>query len=139
MRRQPGPFQARAEIVAAKTDSALVEFMRELDAIRDTVPVAELEKTRQYLQLQLPGDFETTRDIAGQLLPVALYDLPLDYFDSYSARIGQVTQADVQRVARRYVDPAHLAIVVVGDRKGIEAPVGATGIGPLVAQPIAAQ
>ena len=35
-------------------------------------------------------------------------------------RDGAVTQADVQRVARQYVDPDRLTIVVVGDRKVIE-------------------
>ncbi len=132
MRRAPGPFFARAEIVSAKTDSALIEFMKELTAIRDTVPTAELEKAKQYLQLQLPGDFETTSDIASQLLPIALYDLPLDYFDSYSRRIASVTQADVQRVAQRYVDPSRMAVVVVGDRATIEPSIRAAMIGETV-------
>ncbi|HEU4630582.1 MAG TPA: pitrilysin family protein [Gemmatimonadaceae bacterium] len=136
MRRMPGPFTARGEIVAAKTDSALIEFMRELRAIRDTVPQDELQKTKRYLQLQLPGDFETTGDIANQLVPIALYDLPLDYYDHYSAGIAAVTQADVQRVARQYIDPSHLAIVVVGDRASVEPTLRATGIGELVRQPL---
>ncbi|HEY0972635.1 MAG TPA: pitrilysin family protein, partial [Gemmatimonadales bacterium] len=136
MRRAPGPFVARAEIVSAKTDSALIEFMKELKAIRDTVPTAELEKAKQYLQLQLPGDFETTSDIASQLLAVALNDLPLDYFDSYSRRIAEVTQADVRRVAERYVDPSHLAVVVVGDRATIEPSIRAAMIGETVVRPL---
>lgn len=36
------------------------------------------------------------------------------------------------RVARQYVDLAHLAIVIVGDRKSIEAGLKATGIAPIV-------
>src|SRR4029434_10068852 len=47
MRRTPGPFTASAEVVAAKTDSALIEFMKEIRAIRDTVPKTELEKAKQ--------------------------------------------------------------------------------------------
>ena len=35
-------------------------------------------------------------------------------------RIGGVTQADVQRVARQYIDPDKLTLVIVGDRKTIE-------------------
>jgi hypothetical protein len=34
--------------------------------------------------------------------------------------IGAVSQADVQRVARQYIDPDHLTMVIVGDRKSIE-------------------
>lgn len=49
-----------------------------------------------------------------------LYDLPDGYFNSYIQKVQAVTLDDVQRVANRYLDPAKMAIVVVGDRKGIE-------------------
>lgn len=131
LRREPGPFTARAEIVSAKTDSALLEFIGELRGILDTVPQDELSKAKRYLQLQLPGDFETTRDIAGQLSPLVLHGLPLDYYDSYVQRIDAVTQEDVRRVADRYIDPSHLAIVIVGDRATIEPGLRALGIGDI--------
>jgi predicted Zn-dependent peptidase len=136
MRRAPGPFTARAEVVTAKTDSALLEFMKELRAIRDTVPAAELTKAKQYLQLQLPGDFETTGDIAGQLVPLVVYGLPLDYYNSYVQNIERVTQADVQRVAQKYVDPGKLAVVIVGDRKAIEPGLRALKVGPLTVREV---
>jgi predicted Zn-dependent peptidase len=131
MRRAAGPFTARAEVVGAKSDSSLIEFMKELRAIREAVPETELEKAKRYLQLQLPGEFETTGDIAGQLIPVVVYGLPLDYYNSYVQRIEEVTVADVQRVAERYVDPSKLAVVIVGDRKAIEPGLRALNIGEL--------
>src|SRR5687767_6279885 len=131
MRRAAGPFTARAEVVGAKSDSALIEFMKELRAIREAVPDSELEKAKRYLQLQLPGEFETTGDIASQLIPVVVYGLLLDYYNSYVQRIEAVTVADVQRVAQQYVDPSKFAVVIVGDRKVIEAGLRALDIGEL--------
>ncbi|HEU6453561.1 MAG TPA: pitrilysin family protein [Gemmatimonadaceae bacterium] len=131
MRRQPGPFTAEAEIVAAKTDSALLQFMAELRGIRDSVPDSELTKTKQLLQLQLPGDFETTRSIASRLVPVAIYDLPLDFYNQYVGRIGAVTQSDVQRVAREEIKPDSFDIVIVGDGKVVEPALNALSIAPL--------
>ena len=131
MRQSAGPFTASAEIVAAKTDSGLVEFMKELNAIRDTVPSSELNKAKRYLQLGMPSDFETTQQIANQLVPVVSYKLPLSYYNSYVSNIESVTQADVQRVARRYINPESLAIVIVGDRKNIEAGLKAVNAGPI--------
>ncbi len=131
MRRRPGPFTAEAEIVAAKTDSALLQFMTELEAIREPVPEAELTRAKQLLQLQLPGDFETTRSIASRLVPVAVYDLPLDFYDKYASRIGAVTRADVQRVARETVDPDSLDIVIVGDGKLVEPTLEALDLAPV--------
>jgi predicted Zn-dependent peptidase len=131
MRQAAGPFTASAEVVAAKTDSALIEFMKELNAIRDTVPTVELNKAKRFLQLSMPGDFETTQQIANQLIPVVLYGLPLDYYNNYVANIDKITQADVQRVARQYINPANLAVVIVGDRKNIEAGINAVNTGPI--------
>ena len=132
MRRSAGPFTASAEIVGEKTDSALIEFMKELRAIRDTVPAVELAKAKTYLQLQMPGSFETTGQIAGQLVPIVLYDLPLDYYNGYAQQIERLTQADVQRVAREYIDPSRLAIVIVGDRASIEGGVRALRLGEVL-------
>ncbi len=132
MRRQAGPFTASAEIVSAKSDSALLEFLKELRAIRDTVPSDELAKAKRYLQLSLPEDFETTGSIAGQFLPLITYGIPLDFYNSAVQSIGAVSQADVQRVARQYVDPDKLTLVIVGDRKTIESGLRALRPGEII-------
>ncbi|MGH7603699.1 MAG: M16 family metallopeptidase [Gemmatimonadaceae bacterium] len=139
MRRAAGPFTASAEIVAAKTDSALLEFMKELNAIRQSISPVELSRAKRYLQLQLPGDFETTQQIAGALVPVALYGLPLDYYNNYVQNIEGVSLADVNRVAQQYINPAALAIVIVGDRKTIEPGLKSTNIGPIIVRNISGE
>ena len=131
MRRQAGPFLASAEIVTAKSDSALIEFMKELNGIRQAVPTNELSRAKRYLQLQLPGNFETTQEIAAALVPVALYGLPLDFYNNYVQNIENVTQADVGRVAQQYINPGSLAVVIVGDRKTIEQGLKALNVGPI--------
>jgi zinc protease len=132
MRKYGGIFIASAEIVSAKSDSALVDFMKQLNAIRDTIPTTELNKTERYLQLELPSGFETTGEIAMRLSDVALYGLPLDYYNHVVDAIGAVTQSEAQRVAEKYIDPSHLTILIVGDRKTIEGPIKALNIGPVV-------
>lgn len=139
MRRSAGPFTARAEVVGAKSDSSLIEFMKELRSIREAVPETELEKAKRYLQLQLPGEFEATGDIASQLIPVVVHGLPLDYYNSYVQRIEDVAVADVQRVAQQYVDPSKFAVVIVGDRKAIEAGLRALNMGELSIRDMAGQ
>lgn len=136
LRRSAGPFIASAEVVTAKTDSALIEFSKELRAIRDTVPADELAKAKRYLQLGLPSSFETTRGIAQEFLPLIAYGIPLDFFSTAVQRYGAVTQADVQRVARQYIDPDRLTIVLVGDRKVIEPGIRALKPGEIVTRDI---
>jgi zinc protease len=139
MRRAAGPFVASAEIVAAKSDSALLEFMKELNAIRQSVPASELSRAKRYLQLQQPGNFETTQEIAFQILPVALYGLPLDYYNNYVQNIEAITEADVARVAQQYINPGSLAVVIVGDRKNIEQGLKATNVGAVVIRDMSGQ
>jgi predicted Zn-dependent peptidase len=136
LRRSAGPFIASAEVVTAKTDSALIEFIKELRAIRDTVPSDELAKAKRYLQLGLPSNFETTQGIASEFLPLIAYGIPLDFFASAVQRYGAVTQADVQRVARQYVNPDKLTVVVVGDRKVIEPGIRALKPGEIITRDI---
>lgn len=132
-RRLAGAFVALASVVTAKTDSSLVEFLKELRRIREEpVPEGELAKAKAYLALGLPGDFETTGGAAARFRDVLGYGLPLDYYDRYIERIGAVTAADVQRVARQYIDPDHFDIVVVGDKAQIEAGIKALNEGPIV-------
>jgi len=139
MRREAGPFLASAEIVTAKSDSALLEFLKELNGIRQSVPADELSRAKRYLQLQLPGNFETTQQIAAALVPVAQYNLPLDYYNNYVQNVEAVTQADVARVAQQYIHPGSLAIVIVGDRKTIEQALKSVNVGPIAIRDISGQ
>jgi predicted Zn-dependent peptidase len=132
MRRLPGPFRASASVVTAKTDSALIEFMRELRRIRDEpVPASELAKAKAYIGLSLPGDFETTAGAAGRYLDLLQNDLPTNFYDSYLDRLNAVTALDVQAAAKRYLDPEHFAIVIVGDRSQIEPGLKAIQLGAI--------
>src|SRR5205814_5943191 len=65
------------------------------------------------------------------IVPVALYGLPLDYYNNYVQSVEAVTQSDVARVAQQYINPGSLAIVIVGDRKTIEQSLKAANVGPI--------
>src|SRR5258705_3441768 len=133
MRRAGGPFVAQASVVTAKTDSSLIEFLKELRRIRDeAVPAAELGKAKQYINLGLPGDFETTGGAAFRFRDLLVYGLPLDYYGGFAGPLKPCTAADVVRVLRRYIDPDKFDIVIVGDRTQIEAGLKALNEGPIV-------
>jgi zinc protease len=117
--------------VSAKTDSALIEFMKELTNIRQPLPPAELAKVKRFLQLGYADGFESTGDIAAQISNLVPYNLPLTTLGAFNAGISKVTAADVQRVAARYIDPAKLTIVIAGDRATIEPALKATKIAPV--------
>jgi predicted Zn-dependent peptidase len=131
MRAAAGPFFAAAGVQTDKTVESLQEFFKELGDIRQPIPADELAKAKNYLALSFPRSFETTRDVAGSLAPVFVYGLPEDYYATYTHRILAVTAEDVQRAAQRYIQPDKFAVLVIGDRKTIEAKVTALNLGPI--------
>lgn len=123
MRREAGPFVASAGVQTPSTKESVVEFMRELRGIRGERPVTqeELDFAKAGIVRAEPRRLETSGSVADRIDDLIVYGLPPDYFDSYAQRVDAVTLADVERVADRYLDPEHFAIVIVGDRATVEA------------------
>ena len=120
MRREPGPFVAAAAVNTSVTDKAVVEFLRELRRLADEpVGEVELDRARKYLALRLPQRFETVAGTAAQVADQVLNDLGDDYHERYVERVLAVTAGDVRRVAREYLDPDEMVVVVAGDHAAI--------------------
>ena len=131
MRLSAGPFVAAAGVQTDKTAESVREFFNELNNITKPIPAEELTKARNYIALGFPSDFETTRDLAGNAEQLIVYKLPDDFFQRYIANIQAVTADAVQKVAVKYIQPTTFAVVVVGDRKTIEAGIRALNILPV--------
>jgi zinc protease len=126
----PNPFRTGGDIVGDKTDAALIEFMKELRGILGERPVTEeeLKTAKESLVQRLPGSFASVSAINGALTGLWVQSLPDNYYQQYTKSITAITADDVVRVAKKYLDLDHLAIVVVGDRKAIEEPLRGTKV-----------
>lgn len=130
----PGAFRAGGGIVTAKTDSALIEFMKEFRGVEGAVPFTDDEITqgRQSLIQSLPRRFASVNGINASIAAIFTDGLPQTYYRDFPAKINAVTREDMLRVAKTYIDLSHLNIVIVGDRAVVEQPLRATGIAPIV-------
>jgi zinc protease len=130
----PGPFRAGGDIISAKSDVALTEFMKEFRGIQGSRPVTddELQMSKNSLAQSLPERFASVSGIGDAIGTLWQQGLPDDYYQQYQKAINAVTKADLVRVAKQYIDLEHLSIVIVGDRATIEGPLKATGIAPIV-------
>jgi predicted Zn-dependent peptidase len=128
----PGPFRATASVRTDVTDSSLVEFRHQIVVMRDSmIDPVELQRAQAYLALALPGDFETTGQVAGQVEEMIRFGQPFTYWNGYVQNVMKVTRADVQRVAQKYIDPSHMTIVVVGDLAKIRTGIESADLGPV--------
>jgi predicted Zn-dependent peptidase len=131
MRLSAGPFVAAAGVQTDKTAEALREFFNELRGIASPVPSDELAKARNYIALGFPSEFESSGDLSRRLEELIVYQLSDDYFERYVANVRAVSAEAAQKAAATYIQPARFAVVVVGDRKTIEAGIRALNLGPV--------
>jgi zinc protease len=113
-----GPFRAGGDARTQVTDGAMTEFWNEFHRIRDEkVPDGELDDARRAVVASFALSLESANELLNFAEEQKLYALPADYWDTYPAQISAVTADDVQRVARKYVDPGNMQVVAVGDAK----------------------
>jgi len=129
--RTGGLFVAMADVQTDKTAPALTEFMNELARIRTPATPEEAERARSYAALRYPEQFETTEQVARHVVEKVVYDLPDGFFEQFVPKALAVDAAAIQKAADAEVDPRNIAIVIVGDRSKIEAPLRGLNLGPI--------
>jgi zinc protease len=129
--RTGGLFYAASDVQTDKTAPAVGEFLKELERVRTPAPAEDVERARNYAALGYAGDFETTRQVARRIADEVVYDLPDGFYEGFGPKALAVDAVSLQRAARAFVDPSKMALVVVGDRSKVEAPLRALGLGTL--------
>jgi len=130
----PSRILGFSNVDAAKTDSALIVWMNELKELATGRAPTEQEVAfgRSVTAGNLAARLETFDSIANQLARMTSDHVGMSYLDGYVRGVYAATPAEVGRAAAHYFDPAHTAIVIVGDRKRIEAPLREANIAPVV-------
>jgi zinc protease len=82
---------------------------------REPVSARELADAKAYMTGSFPLTIETPDAIAMQVLNVMFYGLPIEELQNYRERVNAVTVDDIQRVARAYLHPDLLSVVLVGN------------------------
>jgi predicted Zn-dependent peptidase len=129
----PGAFRAGGDVVTGKTDAALIEFVKELRGIAGARPITdeELATAKDGLIQRLPDQFASVTAINAAITGVYIQGLPEDFYQQYARNVSAIDKEDVLRVAKKYIDLDHLAIVIVGDRAAIDNPLKATNVAPI--------
>jgi zinc protease len=111
-----GLVVSSSEVRTDVTEGAMKEFMYELNRLRDEkVTATELENAKRAIVGSFALSLEQPAALLNNIVIQKLYDMPADYWDTYPAKIMAITDADVQRVAQKYIDMGHLQVVAVGD------------------------
>ena len=114
--RQAGDFAANTDTRSEATAEVLKVIVEEITKLqRERVSDRELSDAQAYLTGNFPLTIETPEDIASQVLNAIFYGLPLSDIENYRELVNAITPDDIQRVARQYLHPDRLSVVLVGN------------------------
>jgi len=115
-----GYFKASAEVGTEVTDSAVHEFLHEMNRIRnEKVDEDHLSLVKSVITGSFARNLESARTKARFALNTKRYDLPADYYANYLKNVEAVSVKDVNKTAKNYILPEESTILVVGDKKEV--------------------
>ena len=115
---QPGPFQAGLQTQKEQSDEAL-KIVRDTIAafLRDGPTAQELKAAKDNLVGGFALRIDNNRKILDNIAAIGFYNLPLDYLDTWTAKVEKVTIADVKAAFGRRVALDKMSTVIVGNAK----------------------
>jgi len=125
------PFVSFSPVQTDKTKESLEQLIAEYKDIAGAKPITdgELKDAAENATLSLPGDFETVQQLSGAYGNILQYNLPEDYYNTFTNKALAVTPAQANEVAKKYIQPQHLIWLVVGDMSKVEAGIRELNIG----------
>ncbi len=120
--RQPAAFVGETDTRFSTTADTITAMFKVFDDFRATpAGPQELADSKSRVAGALLLSMETTSDQAQRRIDGILNGYPVDYYDKYADRIGQVTAEEINAIAKKYIDKDKMTIIVVGPAAALEA------------------
>jgi zinc protease len=129
-RKESGNIMAETNTRSDATAEALrliVDQMWKLQ--RERVSEGELASAKAYMTGSFPLTIEVPDAIALQVLNVVFFGLPLEELETFRQRVNRITVDDIERVARFYLKPDAVSVVLVGDASVFASELQGVGFG----------
>jgi zinc protease len=126
----PGLFHVAAATKSETTVKTIQAIEEQIEDLK-TKPFTEeeLQKAKDQLLNSFIFQYDSKEKVLAAKMRLEFYGYPPDFLEKYRAGIEKVTTADLSRVAKKYVDPSKLAVLVVGNVSEFGTPLTALGMG----------
>lgn len=115
-----GDFRFSSGIRADATDSALSEVIRELKEYSTTgIKEDELAFMKSAIGQRDALRYETGSQKAGFIARILEFNLPANYVEQQNKILKNMTKSEIDALAKKWIDPDKLNIVLVGDKARI--------------------
>jgi zinc protease len=126
----PGMFRVVAGTKSPTTVKAAQAMLAEVDGLK-TKPFTEVELKRAKDQVlnSFIFNYDSKDKVLAEAARLEFYGYPADFLDKYHDGVEHVTVADLERVAKKYIDPSKVAVLVVGNQQEFGTPLTELGLG----------
>ncbi|HEY1210243.1 MAG TPA: pitrilysin family protein [Terracidiphilus sp.] len=127
----PGTFRAEVLTKSATTVDATKAALAEIDGLT-TRPFTEeeLARAKDNILNSFLFRYDTREKVLAERVRLEFYGYPADYLETYRDALEKVTVADLNAVAKKYIHPGKLAILVVGNGPEIKPGLEDLKLGP---------
>jgi zinc protease len=123
-----GVFQVGLSTKSSTMAEAVRALEEEVRGIIDRPPdQAEMARAKEAILNSFVFRYDQPSEVLSQQMTYAYYGLPADFLEKYRANIEKVTADQVAAVAKKYIDPDKLTLLVVGNPAAFDQPVDTFG------------
>ena len=124
----PGIFYVACMTKSETTVQAARSLLHEVERMKtDEITEEELNLAKDSFLNSFVFNFDTRREIINRQMTYEYYGYPQDFLEKTKTEVEKVTVEDVQRVARKYLQPDKVRIVVVGNDEDFDEPLTVLG------------
>jgi len=124
----PGVFSSGAQTKSESTVYAIGLMLKELKRMtEEEVTDEELAKAKDQYLNSFVFNFASRSQIVNRMMTYDFFGYPLDFMEKVKKGVEQVTKKDVLRVARKYLKPDEVQILVVGKEEDFDKPLSTLG------------
>jgi zinc protease len=128
----PAEFHAMALTQSATTVDATTAVLTEIAGLT-TRPFTdeELARAKDNILNSFLFRYDTREKVLDARVRLEFYGYTANYLETYRAALEKVTVADLSRVAKKYIHPDKLAVLVVGNGPEIKPGLDELKLGPV--------
>lgn len=124
----PALFRTSMGTKGSTTIEAVTALRNEINTlVEKPITADEVAAAKEAILNAFVFTLDSKAKVMSEQVRLEFYGYPADYWQRYVANIEKVTPADVERVARKYINPNQLAVLVVGKEKDFEKPLSSLG------------
>ena len=111
----PGVFKASSNVRSSATQESVAIFKDLMEQYREGITDEDMAFTKNALIKSNARKFETLRALIGMLEEISMYNQPVDYVKDQEEVVRNMTLEEHKELAQKYIDPANMYYVIVGD------------------------